>query len=199
MISVIQSTFVGSSANYTQCPKDQKPEVALIGRSNVGKSSLINALLGRKQLAKISKKPGKTQLINHFSISDQSYLVDLPGYGWAQVSKSKKIGWEKMIKNYLLYRPNLVSVFVLIDASIPPQNIDLSFIAWLGAQKIPFAIIGTKVDKKVKTGKKGSLSALKKIVASSWEPLPPFFITSSRNRVGLESIWSYFREITKIR
>ena len=193
----IQSTFVGSSANYTQCPQDKRPEVALIGRSNVGKSSLVNALLGRKQLAKISKKPGKTQLINHFSVNNKSYLVDLPGYGWAQVSKTKKIAWEKMIKNYLLHRANLVSVFVLVDSRIPPQAIDLSFMQWLGEIKVPFGIILTKADKKGKQSIQKCFHALTKALKDDWEELPPMFITSSRDKVGLDTIWDYISKITE--
>ncbi len=132
--------FTKSSANHTQCPQESKPELALMGRSNVGKSSLINMLLDRKQVAKISSKPGKTQLINHFLINSDWHLVDLPGYGWAKVSKAKRQEWEKMVKTYLLHRKQLNFVLVLVDARHKPQKLDVTLINWLGAREIPFVI-----------------------------------------------------------
>ncbi len=142
--------FSGSSVSYTQCPQAEKPELALMGRSNVGKSSLINMLLDHKQLAKTSGKPGKTQLINHFLVNDVWYFVDLPGYGWAQVGKTKRQQWAKMVKAYLLHRKQLSFVLVLVDARHEPQKLDIAMINWLGKNHIPFFILLTKADKNAK-------------------------------------------------
>ena len=145
------SEFLQSNTELEKCPSPDKPEVAFIGRSNVGKSSLINMITGRKALAKVSGTPGKTQLINHFLINQSWYLVDLPGYGWAKVSKTKKEKWSKMIENYILERSNLVCLFVLIDSRLPPQTIDTDFMEWLGECQIPFSMVFTKSDKNQKT------------------------------------------------
>lgn len=146
-MSIKTTFFIKSSTGYKQCPADARPEVALIGRSNVGKSSLINMLVQKKKLAKVSSTPGKTQLINHFLINEKYYLVDLPGYGWAKVGQRKKKEWEKMILHYLLYRKNLVEILLLIDIRLPPQKIDLEFIEWLFQAGKLFSIVFTKSDK----------------------------------------------------
>lgn len=179
------------------CPHDAKPEVAFIGRSNVGKSSLINALLQRKQLARVSKMPGKTQLIHHFLVNNQIYFVDLPGYGWAQVGNVTKIRWEKMLREYLLHRPNMVTVFLLIDAKITPQAIDLECIRWLGQHHIPFAIILTKADKKHKMVVQRHYMALMRTLQQDWTTMPPLFMVSAHNRLGMESVLGYIQAITQ--
>ncbi|MHA7877317.1 MAG: ribosome biogenesis GTP-binding protein YihA/YsxC [Bacteroidota bacterium] len=187
------SVFAGSSAIYKQCPQAERPDVALIGRSNVGKSSLINMLMGRKRLAKTSSRPGKTQLINHFLINDSWYLVDLPGYGWAQVSKVQRQQWAKMIKDYLLHRRQLLLVMVLVDARHPPQKLDLALINWLGAHHISFIILLTKADKEAKQQVKKNLSALQQILRNDWEVMPHILITSSQERAGREEVLRYIQ------
>ncbi|HEX8546329.1 MAG TPA: ribosome biogenesis GTP-binding protein YihA/YsxC, partial [Cytophagaceae bacterium] len=146
-MQVTQATFIASNTEYTKCPVPDKPEYAFIGRSNVGKSSLINSITGYGKLAKVSAKPGKTRLLNHFLINNQWYLVDLPGYGWAKASKTEKDKWNKMIRDYFNHRENLQCVFVLVDSRIEPQQIDLDFMKWLGENQIPFCIVFTKCDK----------------------------------------------------
>lgn len=180
--------FSGSSVSYTQCPQAEKHELALMGRSNVGKSSLINMLLGYKQLAKTSGKPGKTQLINHFLVNDVWYLVDLPGYGWAQVGKTKRQQWAKMVKAYLLHRKQLSFVLVLVDARHEPQKLDIAMINWLGKNHIPFVILLTKADKEAKQQVNKNLAMLKQVLNSDWEVLPPIFVTSSRDKTGREEL-----------
>lgn len=190
------SVFVRSSTHYKQCPEDTKPELALIGRSNVGKSSLINMLLGYKQLAKISSKPGKTQLINHFLVNDAWHLVDLPGYGWAKVSKVKKQQWGNMIRDYLLYREQLSCVLVLVDARLSPQKIDLAFINWLGENQLPFAILLTKADKESKQQVQSNFAALQRALQEHWEELPFMIVTSSKDGTGREALLQYIETIT---
>jgi GTP-binding protein len=180
--------FSGSSASYTQCPQVERPEMALMGRSNVGKSSLINMLLGRKQLAKISSRPGKTQLINHFLVNDAWYLVDLPGYGWAQVGKTKRQQWAEMVKAYLLHRQQISFVLVLVDARHEPQKLDIAMINWLGENDIPFVILLTKADKDSKQQVSKNLAMLKHVLNSTWEMLPQVFVTSSRDSTGREEL-----------
>ena len=187
--------YVKSCERYQQCPDTNLPEFAFIGRSNVGKSSLINMLAGRKKLAKISAKPGKTQTINHFIINKQWHLVDLPGYGWAKVSKSKRKGWSRMIEDYLLQRSQLVNLFVLIDSRIPPQTIDLEFIDWLGVSRIPFAIIFTKVDKQSINKTQQSIAIFKQAMQQTWDELPPLFMSSAVERTGKEHILEYIGQI----
>ena len=182
------AVFACSSTAYTQCPKTKRPELALMGRSNVGKSSLINMLLGRKQLAKTSRKPGKTQLINHFLVNDSWYLVDLPGYGWAQVSKTQRQQWEKMIKAYLLHRKQLLLVMVLVDARHQAQARDIALIDWLGVNHIPFVILLTKADKEAKYQVEKKMSMLQHVLHNSWEVLPQIFVTSSRDKTGREAL-----------
>jgi GTP-binding protein len=181
-------TFSGSSASYTQCPQVERPEMALMGRSNVGKSSLINMLLGRKQLAKISSRPGKTQLINHFLVNDAWYLVDLPGYGWAQVGKAKRQQWAEMVKAYLLHRKQISFVLVLVDARHEPQKLDIAMINWLGEHHISFVILFTKADKDSKQQVNKNLAMFKHALSSNWEMLPQVFVTSSRDGTGREEL-----------
>ncbi|WP_243517188.1 MULTISPECIES: ribosome biogenesis GTP-binding protein YihA/YsxC [unclassified Candidatus Cardinium] len=190
-------SLVSSNPSYKTCPQETKPEVAFIGRSNVGKSSLINALLQRKQLARVSKMPGKTQLIHHFLVNNQVYFVDLPGYGWAQVAHATKLKWEKMLRDYLLHRPNMVTVFLLIDAKIAPQAIDLACMRWMGEQHIPFSIILTKADKKHKTVAQKHHTALMHSLQQDWATMPPIFMVSAHNRLGIEQLLDYIKLITK--
>jgi GTP-binding protein len=182
------TVFVGSSSAYTQCPQASMPELALIGRSNVGKSSLLNMLLGRKQLAKISSRPGKTQLINHFLVNDTWHIVDLPGYGWAQAGKTKKQQWAKMVKAYFLNRKQLSFVLVLVDARHQPQELDIVLINWLGEHQIPFFILLTKADKNSKQQVSKNLAMLRRVLSNDWEVLPQVFVTSSRDRTGREEL-----------
>ena len=189
------ATFVRSSAHYSQCPQEDKPEIALIGRSNVGKSSLVNMLLERKQLAKISGRPGKTQLINHFCINTAWHLVDLPGYGWARVSKSQRLQWQKMVNDYFLHRPQLHCVFVLIDARHKPQKIDLEFLRWLGRHQVPLAIVLTKADKIPQQQVQHNLTALQQALAEDWEALPPIWVTSTKTGAGRTALLQYIQSI----
>ncbi|GAB4245920.1 MAG: ribosome biogenesis GTP-binding protein YihA/YsxC [Ekhidna sp.] len=191
------ATFVKSSPNVEDCPREVLPEYAFIGRSNVGKSSLINHLTNRKKLAKTSGTPGKTQLINHFLINDSWFLVDLPGYGWAQTSKVNKAAWKKMIERYLIERPNLASVFVLIDSRHEPQKVDIEFIEWLGTEGIPFSIVFTKADKLGKNQVQSNVSAYKKFLKKTWEELPPTFVTSSVNKEGGKGILEFINRINE--
>jgi GTP-binding protein len=194
-MEIKQSEFVKSSAELDQCPTGSLPEFAFIGRSNVGKSSLINMLTGRRKLAKTSNTPGKTQTINHFLINQQWHLVDLPGYGYAKVSKTTRDDWGKMIESYLLNRAQLVSLFVLIDSRIPPQNIDLAFVDWLGQQGIPFTIIFTKADKQNEKKTRKSIRAFEAAMRETWAELPPMLISSSVARTGREEILAYLDEL----
>lgn len=178
------SVFVKSSATNEQCPKPDRPEYAFIGRSNVGKSSLINALTERRDLAKTSSKPGKTQVINHFLINDAWYLVDLPGYGYAKVSQTDRKAWGEMINNYLFKRENLVCTFVLIDSRIEPQKVDLEFMEKLGSNGVPFALIFTKTDKLTATQLQTQLADYKKTLLETWDELPLTFVTSAVSKQG---------------
>ncbi len=189
--------FVKSSSKVDECPERMIPEYAFIGRSNVGKSSLINLLTNRKKLAKTSSTPGKTRLINHFLINDEWFLVDLPGYGWAQTSKTNKASWKLMIEEYLLQRPNLASVFVLIDIRHEPQKNDLAFIQWLGEEEIPFSIVFTKSDKLGKTQVQSNVSAYKTYLRKTWEELPPTFVTSSTEKIGGTDIIAFIGRINE--
>jgi GTP-binding protein len=195
---VKEAEFIKSASQVNQCPDSKLPEYAFIGRSNVGKSSLINMLTGRKKLAKTSAKPGKTQLINHFLINQQWHLVDLPGYGWAKVSKSKRADWGDMIEDYLLKRPQLVCLFILIDSRIPPQEIDLSFMEWAGMNQIPFVMVFTKVDKQSINKTEKAIAAYRKTMKKTWEELPPMFITSSIDNTGKDEILNYIQEIMRV-
>lgn len=197
-MEINKSEFTISSADISQCPKDNKHEYAFIGRSNVGKSSLINMLCNHKGLAKTSATPGKTLLINHFIINNEWYLVDLPGYGYAKRSKTVQQKLEHMISSYILQREQLVNLFVLIDIRHDPQKIDMEFITWLGQSGIPFSIIFTKADKigneqKARKAAKKYMETLKE----TWVELPPYFVTSSDKRIGREEVLDYIENINK--
>lgn len=189
--------FTISNTDYKKCPKPNMPEYAFIGRSNVGKSSLINMLTGRNKLAKTSGKPGKTQLINHFLINQEWYLVDLPGYGWAQVSKKLKSEWGDMIADYITKRENLQIVFVLIDCRLDPQKIDLQFINWLGGEGIPLALVFTKGDKLSRNQLESNIARYKKTLLEYWEELPVLFKTSAENKMGQGDLLNYIQEINQ--
>ena len=192
-------SFVKSSQKWRDCPEPNLPEYAFIGRSNVGKSSLINALMNQKDLAKTSQTPGKTQLINHFLVNEEWYLTDLPGYGYARVSKSQRKDFEKLITNYILNRENLVHLFVLVDIRHLPQKIDLEFIEWCGENQISFSIIFTKSDKmKTQAAAEKSVTEYKKILLETWEELPNIFVTSAEKKLGGEQILDFIEETNKI-
>ena len=189
--------FTLSAPTVGMCPQDTKPEYAFIGRSNVGKSSLINMLTNNKKLAKTSATPGKTLLINHFIINKEWYLVDLPGYGYAKRSKKEIDKLDQMIRGYILQREQLVNVFVLVDVRLEPQKIDLEFIDWLGVSSVPFTIIFTKADKLTANKVAQNVEAYKKKLLETWEELPPYYITSSEKRQGREEVLSYIDSINK--
>ena len=190
-MEIRKAEFYKSSSNVVQCPADARKEYAFIGRSNVGKSSLINMLVRRRNLAKTASKPGKTQLINHFLINDEWYLVDLPGYGYAQTSKNVKRDFGKMISSYILKRKNLVTVFVLVDSRHKPQKIDLEFMSWLGENGVSFSIIFTKADKLNSTQKRNCIEEYAKIMLETWESMPLTFLTSSESAMGREEVLEY--------
>jgi GTP-binding protein len=192
-MNIQSAEFVCSNTNYRKCPEPNKPEFAFIGRSNVGKSSLINTLTNRKGLAKTSGTPGKTQVINHFIINGAWYLVDLPGYGFAKTSLTNREKWEQMIREYLVHRTNLLTTFVLIDSRIKPQTIDLEFMSWMGNHNIPFAIAFTKTDKLTKNELHRNMVAYEKKLLESWEQIPERFITSSESGTGTMEILSYIK------
>lgn len=185
------ATFVKSSSRWQECPEAVLPEYAFIGRSNVGKSSLINAMLNHKDLAKTSGTPGKTQLINHFLVNDEWYLTDLPGYGYARVSKSIRRDFEKLITNYILNRKNLVNLFILVDARHAPQKIDLEFIEWVGEHGIPFSLVFTKADKLKPMELQKNVEHYKSELLKSWEELPELYVTSAEKKTGGEEILSF--------
>ena len=193
---VIKSAeFVISNSQVSKCPTTGLPEYAFIGRSNVGKSSLINMLTGKKGLAMTSQKPGKTQLINHFIINGTWYLVDLPGYGYARLSKDGREKLKTMIEDYTLERKELVCLFVLVDSRHEPQKIDLEFIQWLGEEGVPFALVFTKADKLTKGRLSANLEAYKARLLEEWEELPPIFVTSSEQQLGRDELLSYIEGI----
>lgn len=193
---VIKSAeFVISNSRVEKCPTTGLPEYAFIGRSNVGKSSLINMLTSRKGLAMTSQKPGKTQLINHFIINDAWYLVDLPGYGYARLGKDSRDSLRRMIEDYVLERKELVLLFVLLDCRHEPQKIDLEFIQWLGEEGVPFALVFTKADKLSKGRLAANVEAYKAKLREEWEELPPIFVTSSEERMGRDELLGYIEEI----
>lgn len=191
-MDIINASYLISSPSADQCPKPDKPEYAFIGRSNVGKSSLINMLTNKKELAKVSSSPGKTQLINHFTITSNDkrewYLVDLPGYGYAKRSQAQRKQWKKMIEGYIQQRENLVNLFALIDSRHPPQKIDLDFINQLGAWKIPFALVFTKADKSTIKETAGNVNNFLKQLSKTWEEPPVFFVTSAVKRTGAKQM-----------
>lgn len=187
--------YIISSPDVKDCPKTGKPEYAFIGRSNVGKSSLINMLCHNPKLAKTSQKPGKTLLINHFLINDEWYLVDLPGYGFAQTGLKQREALRRMIERYCLLREEMVCLFVLVDCRHEPQKIDLEFMAWLGENGVPFAIVFTKGDKLGKVRLKENVEAYKNRLLEEWEELPPIFVTSSETGLGGEELTNYIEEL----
>lgn len=190
-MQIKSTSFVKSSSSHKDCPPESLPEFAFIGRSNVGKSSLINLLLQRKDIAKTSSTPGKTRLINHFLVNEQWHLVDLPGYGYAKVSKTDRKSFMKMIYDYFESRPNMVNAFVLVDARHAPQKSDLEFMQWLGEHGIPFSIIMTKLDKLSSSEHKKNKDAYHKQMMDTWESLPPFFYTSASSKLGREEVLQY--------
>ncbi|WP_080236591.1 ribosome biogenesis GTP-binding protein YihA/YsxC [Spirosoma rigui] len=192
---VKQAEFIVSNSDPALCPAPDRPEYAFIGRSNVGKSSLINMLTGRHSLAKISGKPGKTQLINHFIIDNEWYLVDLPGYGYAQVSKSEREKFAGLINGYLTGRPNLLCIFVLVDARIPPQKIDLDFMTNLGDRELPFVIVFTKTEKLGATKLQAMLDTYRAALLETWAEVPQWFITSAVTATGREEILDFIRPL----
>lgn len=187
-MEINDATFISSHSTIAKCPPPEKPEFAFIGRSNVGKSSLINTLVQRKNLAKTSVKPGKTQTINHFLINDSWYLVDLPGYGYASVSKSLKAGFGKMIEEYILKRETLNCLFILIDSRLEPQKIDLSFIQWVGEKGIPLCLVFTKTDKITRGQLLKSKNLYEKTLRTSWEDLPTLILTSAIEKTGRDEV-----------
>jgi len=189
------SEFVISNTSYRKCPEGDKFEFAFIGRSNVGKSSLINMLMQHPDLAKTSAKPGKTLLINHFIVNDEWYMVDLPGYGYARASKEQRDKLRSIIENYILNREQLTNLFVLIDSRLEPQKIDLEFIDWLGENGIPFSIIFTKADKLGPMRLKENIDNYKAKLLESWEELMPIFVTSSEKQTGRDEVLNYIEEI----
>ena len=195
---VTHSEFVISITDVAKCPNEPLPEYVFIGRSNVGKSSLINTLCSRKNLAKTSGRPGKTQLINHFKINKQWFLVDLPGYGYAKTSKTNKKAFQQLITRYFDKRQQLISAFVLIDVRHNPQHIDLDFMEWLGTNQIPFAIVFTKADKLKPLAIERNVSAyLSKMKEEMWEETPPHFITSSLHKSGVEDVLTYIERMNQ--
>lgn len=192
---ISEAKFVISNEKSENCPITELPEYAFIGRSNVGKSSLINMLTGSKKLAKTSSTPGKTQLINHFLINQSWYLVDLPGYGWARVSKAAREKWGKMISYYLRNRPNLACVFVLIDSRLEPQELDLDFIQLLGEMQVPFVLAFTKTDKQSGPKTDQHIKKFCDTLLDTWEELPQVFKTSSEIKIGRDEILNFIEEV----
>jgi GTP-binding protein len=197
-MEIKQAEFISSHANINKCPLPDKPEVAFIGRSNVGKSSLINMLTNRNKLAKVSVSPGKTQTINHYLINSTWYLVDLPGYGYAKVNKSLRYEWGKMIEEYLLKRENLDCLFILVDSRLEPQKIDIGFINWVGQKGIPCCIVYTKLDKLNKTQFLKNKKLMEQELLQSWEQLPPMMETSSTKKTGRDELIAYIGSIVNL-
>ncbi|PVZ13442.1 ribosome biogenesis GTP-binding protein YihA/YsxC [Porphyromonas loveana] len=196
-MEIKKAAFVISNTDVRKCPTGQLPEYAFIGRSNVGKSSLINMLTGQKGLAMTSQKPGKTQLINHFIIDDSWYLVDLPGYGYARLGASNRESLRRIIETYILMREQLSNLFVLIDCRHEPQKIDVEFLSWLGENGIPFSIVFTKADKLSYSRLRENVEAYQQKLLETWEELPPIFVTSSEKKNGREELLDYIDSINK--
>ena len=196
-MEIKSAEFIISSPAVNKCPAEQLPEYAFIGRSNVGKSSLINMLTSNRKLAMTSSKPGKTLLINHFLINKQWFLVDLPGYGYARIGKSGRERLEKMIRDYILHRENLTNLFVLIDSRLEPQQIDLDFLVFLGENGIPFSIVFTKTDKLSKSKLAQNIKTYHEKLFEQWEELPPLFVSSAETGLGREELLGYIEEINK--
>lgn len=196
-MEIKEAQFIVSNSDVAKCPAADRPEYAFIGRSNVGKSSLINMLTNKKSLAKTSGRPGKTQLINHFLINKEWYLVDLPGYGYAKVPKAERLKWEKFLKRYILKRENLFCLFVLIDSRHEAQKVDLDFMAWLGISEIPFSIIFTKTDKLKPEELEENLKAYEEKLFETWETMPGYFISSSETTAGKEEILDFIKNVNQ--
>lgn len=194
-MEIKEAKFVISNTDIKECPKDGRPEFAFIGRSNVGKSSLINMLTNKKDLAKTSGRPGKTQLINHFIINKDWYLVDLPGYGYAKASKNSRSTWERFIADYLTKRETLINIFVLLDSRLEPQKIDIEFMTWCAEEGLPFSMVFTKIDKLSSSALQKNLAAYKKEMLKYWDELPPIFTTSSESKFGQEKLLNYIGDI----
>ncbi len=197
-MQIHNATFIISNTDVEKAPQEALPEYAFIGRSNVGKSSLINMLTNRKKLAKTSSTPGKTQLINHFKINDNWFLVDLPGYGYAKTSKSKRNKFQKLITDYFLKRKNMVNAFVLVDARHLPQKIDLEFMRWLGENGIPFSIVFTKADKLSSNELGKNLKKYKLKFLQEWESMPKTFVTSATSKLGKDEILNYIEKLNEM-
>jgi GTP-binding protein len=197
-MQITDAQYVISSVKMKDCPAPNMPEYAFIGRSNVGKSSLINMLTQRKKLAKTSSTPGKTQAINHFLINKSWYIVDLPGIGYAKTSKVNRYNWGKMISNYLLKRENLLTTFVLVDSRHAPQKIDIEFMEWMGMSQLPFVILFTKADKNSKSQLARNIENYKQKLHESWEEIPDYIITSSETKLGQEEILEYIEKTNKL-
>ncbi|MEN8117146.1 MAG: ribosome biogenesis GTP-binding protein YihA/YsxC [Bacteroidota bacterium] len=195
-MEIKEAQFIVSNTDVEKCPAPDHPEYAFIGRSNVGKSSLINMLTNKKSLAKISGKPGKTRLINHFLINKEWYLVDLPGYGYAKVPKSERIKWEKFLRKYILKRENLYCLFVLIDSRHEAQKVDLEFMEWLGISEIPFSIIFTKTDKLKPEELEENLNAYEQKMFETWETMPGYFVSSAETDIGKEEILDFIESVS---
>ncbi len=196
-MEIKSAEFIISNTDYLKCPDSRLPEYAFIGRSNVGKSSLINMLCNRKDLAMTSSKPGKTLLINHFLINNNWHLVDLPGYGYATAGKKMRDQLQQIIESYILNREQLTCLFMLVDSRLEPQKIDLEFIEWLGENGVPFAIVFTKLDKLTYALGKANIKAYKDKLLEQWEELPTIFVTSSEKRTGRDEVLGYIDEINK--
>ena len=196
-MEILKAEFVVSNSDVGKCPAPDRHEYAFIGRSNVGKSSLINMLTNRSSLAKTAAKPGKTQLINHFLIDDNWYMVDLPGYGYARTSKSLRGQFEKLIRDYILKRENLICLFVLIDCRLEPQQIDLEFMEWLGENGVPFVMVFTKGDKLSVAQRRKNLEHYQEVMLDTWETTPIAFMTSSEKKLGREELLDYIDELTR--
>lgn len=196
-MEIKEARFVMSNTDVKKCPAPDKPEYAFIGRSNVGKSSLINRLTNKKSLAKISGKPGKTRLINHFLINEEWYLVDLPGYGYAEVPKKERLKWEQFIKRYILQRENLYCLFVLVDSRHEPQKPDLEFMEWLGISEVPFTIIFTKTDKLKPEEIKANLKKYEEKMFETWETMPGYYVSSAETGEGTEEILGFIEHLNK--
>jgi GTP-binding protein len=196
-MNIRSSIYIISSPDHTQCPKPDKPEYAFIGRSNVGKSSLINMLTGNARLAKTSNTPGKTKLLNHFLIDDRWYIVDLPGYGFAKVSLAERKRWEKMIEDYLRKRESLVNVFILIDSRHTPQKLDLEFVDQLGKWKVPFCLVFTKADKENQRTVSMNVKAFLAKMRETWQFLPQHFVTSAVKKMGRDKILQLIEEMNE--
>jgi len=194
----ILSRFITSSPDFSQCPKPVMPEYAFIGRSNVGKSSLINMITGQKMLAKTSSTPGKTQLINHFLINEEWYLVDLPGYGYARAAKAKRRQWELVIEQYLIKRSNLMSTFILIDSRLPLQDNDREVINWFGDKQLHFTLILTKTDKLTTNQLASNFEAIKRELLKEWEVLPPFILSSANKGLGKDEILAFIAKTNRL-